>query len=79
MSQAFKKNFRPNFLRFLDPGVSCDQNKNWSLGKTDYKKCGLKKLIVCIVKASEIAKEAGQFHVFRTFLQYFFLRLPRPF
>ena len=30
------------------------------------------KLVVLRGKASEIAREAGQFHVFRTFLQYFF-------
>ena len=31
-----KKMFRSNFLMFLDLKVSYDQNKNLSLGKTDY-------------------------------------------
>ena len=33
-------------------------------------KSSLKKLVGWIVKALEIAKEAGQFHVFHTFLKY---------
>ena len=40
-------------------------------------KSGLKKLVGWIVKASEIAKEAGPFHVFRTLS--IFKGLPRPF
>ena len=42
-------------------------------------KGGLKKLVELIVKASEIAKEAGQFNVFLYFLAIFFKGLPRPF
>ena len=36
------KNFRPNFLMFIDHRVSCDQNKSLSLGKTDYWKVASK-------------------------------------
>ena len=54
------ENFRPNLLMFLDHQVSCDQN--------ELLKHGLKKLVGWIVKASEIAIEAGQFHVFSHFL-----------
>ena len=35
-------------------------------------KSGLTKLVGFIFKASETAKECGQFHIFRTFLQFFF-------
>ena len=35
-------------------------------------KSGLRYLIGLIVEASESAKDCGQFHVFGTFLQYFF-------
>ena len=36
------KKFRPNFFMVLDHGVSCDQNKSDSLGKTDYLKVASK-------------------------------------
>ena len=36
-------------------------------------------MVGLIVEASDIAKGAGQFHVFRTFQQKFFEGLPRPF
>ena len=56
---------------FLDHRVSCDQNKSWGLGKIYYWKVASKNLVGSKVKASEIAKEAGQFPVFRTFKQRF--------
>ena len=36
-------------------------------------------MVGLIVKASEIIKKAGKFHVFYTFKQYFFEGLPRQF
>ena len=45
---------------YLDHGVSCDQNKSLRLEKLlKLLKSGLKKLVGWIVKATEIAKEAG--------------------
>ena len=48
---------------FLDHEVSCDYNKKLSLEKNWLSKSGLEKLVGWIVKASEIDKEAGPFHV----------------
>ena len=45
---------------FLDLLVSCDQNKNLSLGKTDYRKVASKNV------------NQQQFYVVGTFKQYFF-------
>ena len=38
----------------------------------------LRNFIGLIVEASESAKDCGQFHVFGTFLQYFFESFQRP-
>ena len=45
------KNFRPNFLMFLDHRVSCDQNKKLKLRKNWLSKGGFGKLVGSIVKA----------------------------
>ena len=68
---------RPNFFMFIDLEFSCDQNKSYTLGKTDCQKVA-SKIVGYIVKALETPNKFGQFHFFGTFLEYCFVGFLRP-